>query len=1067
MTGSSLLRRRLWLCSASLSVLLLSPAVAGDLTISDTRDAPVSTTEGDGQGPGSITIDSGGSVNITTGIPVTINSSHNLTNDGLIRTDQESGATGVLIDTSGGDLTSSLVNSGQITVQGPPAGSDLVDVEVSNVGIRVTGGNFLIGNLDTPEGGTINVNGIGSVGVLMETGMSGTFTNAGIIDVRGDQSTGALFFGEVNGDIVSTGSILSAGGGSDGLFVRGRTNGQVRVEGAITAGDADFISTTDLGDRSLGSVGLWVSNSVEDGIFIQGNAVTVAAEQDLASDDPAFDIADANITTNGLGQAVRIGHSLDNPIAQNIFLGTAGRDDDAAGFVNRGILNSQSSQAQSGISLTTVTIEGALIDGVAYWTELQNSFSNIGGDMRATVVDGDGTLLRIGDYGATGEVINTGDMFTLVSDSADDPDNGALGELAGAATVLKVESEGFLRRVTNSGEMRAFTESGTADARVIWDQSGELQFVTNSGSLIADLPDGATGRAIAVDLSARTGSSGFFNLGEIQGDVLLAQGGSLVDFRGGSIAGDIVLGAGDDDIDSQDATVTGNIVFGGGNDTASFLRTSLNGTITSTGSLNTVMTESTWNIAADTESTFSTLIVNNSDLLVDVDGVAGRSGLITASGLASIGPGTTITPVFRTFITEEAVFDIVQAGNLTVNIELGTAAAVSTSYMHESSVGLSPDDPDVLQLTVRRRSSQDLGLNRIATAVYDGATEALASDGEFFTALASQTTQESFEGALDQLLPDSSNGWVQNALNTQNMMLGSVSRRLDQVQASRSYGLARSNFWWQNMGHFASQDGDGDLKGYDAWSFGFSLGFDNQITENIRAGLGFTQTWSAVDENNSFDRAQRIDSSQVSAYLRAGGRLRHIQAVATYSFDDYNTQRNIEFDSIDRQSTADWKGSQYGASVQAAWGQTFRFVELVPALGVSYLDVSQDSYEEAGGGNAIDLAFSDRSATSIRGFANVTAQTLLYRAEGNTFSAWGRAGFNREFSNDAIEYQARFLSSTESFTIVGDDLVQNLFTFGAGLSYLGDFFTFAADYDSEWASGYRSHFGGISIKFRF
>ena len=1068
MTGSLFHRRRLWLCSASLTVLLAPGVLAGPLTVSDTQTTAVSTSVGDGQGPGSITIDTNGAVDVDAGIPVTLDSSHDILNDGLVRTDDESNAVGVLIDTSSGPLTANYSGAGQITILGPTAGTDLADSEVANIGIRATGGNLLDGSITLANGAGINVSGIGSFGVLSGTSISGSFNNGGVIDVRGDQSTAAMFQADVGGDIINTGSLLAPDDGGDGLILLGSVGGQVRMEGVVTAGNVNFTTTTDTGDRGLGSVGIWAANSVANGIYIQGNSTTAVVEQDLESDDPVFDLTDANITTNGVSQALRIGHSLDAPTAQNIVIGAAGVGEEAYALVNRGILNSQASQAEGGVDLTTISIAGTEIGGTVYTTTLAGGFNNIGGDVRATVVDGSGTILEIGDHGVVPELRNSGDMFAFITDTGDDPDNGVFGELAGAATVVRVSENGYLGSVTNTGGLQAGTDSADNDARIIWDLSGTLESVTNSGSMIAIRPDGATGRQIAIDVSARTGAFSLVNTGEIQGDLLLAQGNNSLTFTGAQQDGIISLGAGNDALSATDSTLLGSIDFGGGVNQASIVNSEVTGVITAaSGSLDATMANSTWSIGADTVSSFSSIIINNSTLLVDVDGVADRSGLINSSGLAFIGPGTTITPVFRTFITEEKVFDLVQANNLQVNIELGAATAVSTSYMHESSVGFSPTDPNVLQLTVRRRSSEDLGLNRVSTALYDSATQALAADGEFFTALASQTTQEGFEGALNQLLPDTSNGWVQNALNTQNLMLSNVSRRLDRVQASRSYGLARSNFWWQNMGHFASRDGNDELAGYDAWSFGFSLGFDNQLTDSVRAGLGFTQTWSAVDENNSFDRAQRINSSQLSAYLRAGSRLRHVQAIATYSFDDYNTQRNIEFDEFDRQSTADWKGTQLGASVQAAWGQTFRFVELVPAIGVSYLDISQDGYEETGGGAAIDLAFEDKSADSIRGFANVTAQTLLYRAEGNTFSAWGRAGFNREFSNEALTYQARFLSSTESFTIVGDDLVQNLFTFGTGLSYVGDFFTFAADYDSEWASNYRSHFGSLSIKFRF
>ena len=81
-------------------------AVADDLIVSlDTNQTTaVDTASGDGNGPGNIVIDGTGAVELTSGIPVTINSDHSLTNLGLIETETESDATVVLVDLNAADV---------------------------------------------------------------------------------------------------------------------------------------------------------------------------------------------------------------------------------------------------------------------------------------------------------------------------------------------------------------------------------------------------------------------------------------------------------------------------------------------------------------------------------------------------------------------------------------------------------------------------------------------------------------------------------------------------------------------------------------------------------------------------------------------------------------------------------------------------------------------------------------------------------------------------------------------------------------------------------------------------
>ncbi len=197
----------------------LSPALA-DTTISNATSTILATSSS-----GNISIDTGGSINTKAAAPlVTLNSNNFVLNQGNLINDGTSGATGMQIDTTAGDLfpaSTGLATNGLISLQG--AGT-------SKIGILVTGGHTFYGPITLSPGSSSVVNG------------SAVTTPASTMSLKGDGSS-AIYIAQgtsVTGNILVGGSISqlpsdkSTTGGGVVLDLDGTVNGSVLNSAAIT-----------------------------------------------------------------------------------------------------------------------------------------------------------------------------------------------------------------------------------------------------------------------------------------------------------------------------------------------------------------------------------------------------------------------------------------------------------------------------------------------------------------------------------------------------------------------------------------------------------------------------------------------------------------------------------------------------------------------------------------------------------------------------------------------------------------------------------------------------------------
>ena len=1044
---------------------------AGDLTISDDRTTAADTATGDGSGAGDITIDNSGSIEVSTGPALIINSSNNVTNNGVISLTSESNATGILVNGAIGSLTSNIINNSVISVPGPDTDSSLIDTPVNNFGVRYNGPGTITGTLLNSTGASIEVGGDASYGVFLDTMLNGSVTNDGRITTIGSDSIALSLTGAVTGSLSNAGQINAAGAGGIGVYLGDALSGAITNTGVINAGagqtrDIDF----NLVPQKSGEAGLWIANSVGGGLLNSGNQVTEALEPELPADDPANGINDADINATGTGPALRIRPGGPGGTLNNITMGVVGTGDSAVAVLNQGRITSGSSE--EGIAVESVVIEGLVSGGTTYTTTLAGGLRNAGGDIRAGTIDAAATAIRIGANATVPAIINTGDILAVTTDSTEDVNEGVVGDMGGDATAIIVEQGGALTSLTNTGIIRADAAGSGSSAFAVVDRAGTLTSFSNTGEVLALTRDGSTGTVTALDVRTSSNDFTFFNSGTMAGDVYLGSGNGNDTFTvtGGSIAGSInSLGGGNDIISLTDATVSGTFQFTTGTKTVSVNNTTLSAGFAHTGSnIDLTMSNTDWTILSDSEgASLRTLdIQGGTTLRIEVDGVNNRAGTLRATGTANLAADTTIIPILRNFITDQQTFTLVEAGQLNTSLVPTAAVPADTSYMHNIRVVSDATTPNSILLQVTRRTAADLGLSANMGTLYEGSGAALSADTNLFTGLAALVNREDFESALQQLMPDTSNAVMQSALDQQNMAWGAINRRLDRVPAIGFY-RDRPTVWVQPMGHYAKRSADGEFQGYSTWSGGIAIGADRQVGRLARAGIAYTQLWSFPDEFTSFDKPTEFSSSQLNGYIRMGDEIRNLQGSVTFGYDSFNSERNVRFDTLDRNSLGDWNGYQVGTAWQLALGMRRGTLSFIPTARVQYLYLHQGSYVEEGGGDGLNLNVASNNTDSLRSSLGLAGRKTFIRENNTTLEFELRSNYTREFMTGTQDVEVAFAAGGTPFTLQRQALTQDLISLGLGVFYKNEHATVSFDYDGEKASGYTAHTGAVTVRFRF
>jgi uncharacterized protein with beta-barrel porin domain len=1069
------MKNRHLLLSASIVAFVASVSFVAQAQTEITDDQTINILTSTG---GDVNVTNTGTITITSGAAVTIDSDNTVTNAGTITSLDVNDTTGILVS---GDRTGTIANNNVIRLtetqptENLTPGGDIASGS-GRIGILISGGSNFTGNIENGSASSITIQGQDSAGIrLAQTAsMTGDLIQAGSISVFGERSTAIDIAGNVIGNLAISGAVRTAGEDSSAINVSGDVSGGLSITSsvqstAITTNTRQTVLTRptlaarDLLDsegsvRQSGSV-VNISGNIGGGVLFgerrdpTTDALLSVASVILAGSAPA-------ILIDGQGTPIAIGlvGQITDPNAE-------GFDADLQfAFVNQG--NLVADAILNDIDATTFKLADASLNGGFNNTlTMLSSVYRSGIDPTATTPthDAHARVIVIGNAGLAERINNSGTISARGFEAADEifVDRTNLQNPNQIfATAIEIDAGGSLGEITNSGIISAVITGRRGQVIAIKDNSGTLMTINNTGTIaaLASTSDPLneetiTFTNIAIDVSANT--AGF----------TLNQTAPASDAA--AINGDILLGSGDDNILVSNGTITGDIAFGNGAD-----RLEISNGSTVTGSL--IDSDGQLEILVSGNSALA--ITSGQDIFVTnasfdgtstyspfVDTQTGDTSLLIASGDVTFADGAKITPVLANILNANTtVFTLITADTLTIEAPLSSLRGEAAPFLFDTTFSISPTDPNTLLLTLDLRDQNQLGLDPQQAGAFTSAFEALTNSTPLGAAFVGLTDQTSFNAAYNQLLPEFAAAARQFVLANVDGATGAVGSHL---QNARRATERPGGAWIEEFGYFADRELAGLSEQYRGYGFGITGGFDTDFGPFHAVGINFGFASTEIEDVVGVD--EPLDILTIQGGLYAGYELGDlgIQMYAGGGYNDFSSTRNVRIGNFDESTNSDWKGTHYNGSISAGYDINFGKYYIRPTATVTYLSLREDAHTETGAQSiALDI---DKRSVETGTASAVLEFGAKYAKERSWFSPSLRVGIKNDFINDGVVTTGQFVNGSTPFSILSEEFPDTGILLGVTFASGSAYSSFSFDLDTDYRDGFIRHTARVVLRLLF
>jgi outer membrane autotransporter protein len=171
------------------------------------------------------------------------------------------------------------------------------------------------------------------------------------------------------------------------------------------------------------------------------------------------------------------------------------------------------------------------------------------------------------------------------------------------------------------------------------------------------------------------------------------------------------------------------------------------------------------------------------------------------------------------------------------------------------------------------------------------------------------------------------------------------------------------NSWALGTGMFSRSTNLGSLQNYNNDAGGFLVGADYRWSENFVTGLygGYDYSYAEYNGGGS-TKGNSFSFGTYASYAKDGY---YADAVIGGGYTGFQTQRSIEFSTIDRTASADPNSGQFTAGINLGKDFEVGKFTLGPIVGAQYTYAGIGTFTESGA-ESLDLSLGQQNANSLR-----------------------------------------------------------------------------------------------------
>lgn len=911
------------------------------------------------------------------------------------------------------------------------------------------GGNLYFGN---NKGGTMNVLGVPSFYVQ---GDKSVLAFSGVA-VGGDNKLESISVGNMGTVNLANGTAIN---GSDGLkAVNVLTGGKLSLKDSSLQGDSFNLTVQDYGTVELDNSTLSINNAA-------------ASAGDAENPGAAIVFDNAALTLKNSSKLEM--KSSDNTVASGAFSFTDS-DVDVSG-------SSTLSKGNSGDML----------------------FS--GGSLNLGTSGDTGDISKISHSGSTGSIRLSNVGNATLSGKSSIERTGTGGDIVVNSTGLVMKDEASLNVSTASGKV-VFSSAvaqlsdkasiqATGDSNEVVIENNSNVTMADESSMSADHVYVSNGGSLELTGSAKITAPGDASVSDSEGVKVVAS--SVIMSENASIEGDVSLENGgflgmsgnakiDGDLNTKSTTGYSTISIGSTSGGSSDV--TINGSIDISQSVLSILNGNTLRLGAGSNNSFK----NGSYLSLGTGKLDLNGGNLTMSGDSTLTLRIASESEYGQILNAGKI-DIKPGAGLDVSIDKNVVSKGQTKAFQILSGTV---EGDWVNLNRRYKFEYDTdkqngwyNVTQVADAgdivIMDGGTENNANtanawlEGNSFANgseaakvydeldYLSQYGQGSeYVDALTALAPDAAplvrSLTTENSnqiFNTvQNRLEGGSSLRMKPGRAGRyARGLASGDMyredaiWVQGLYNHSELSDTKEAKGFEIDSYGGAIGLDNYVTDSLKLGIGYAYTHGDI---SGFLRDTDVDTHTGFVYGEFKPNRWFLNAIASYSFASYDEEKRVSTFKV----KGDYDVNAFGAQVMTGYKMGY----VTPELGVRYLNVKQDAYEDSIG-QRVDAVSND----VLTGVFGIRIKQDFFPNRGFSIRPEVHVAATYDFvQDDAVSVVS--LPNGSVYQIEGENLDKFGLEAGAGLTLdVGNRLEMAVSYEGKFRKDYTDHSGLVNMKFKF